>query len=670
MRKLLLCAVTSLTFILAGTSTPAETETCCEDHTGDANMSGDDWPTVGDVSILIEVLYLSQDWGWITCLDEADADASGGLTPTQDDITLRDLALILERAFITGTPLPYCNTPEAFDDVDHGAQDSLIAEIVYLGSEPDGQKVAVNLYMYNDVQDVRMLSSGFSWDTEKAILDSAALSETMASLELPENIQFFEENHLPTSNAEHLFRFVDLGYAAIAATSASRTHLATYYFTLSDWGADDYFCIELAPNIALDFVTPDLGEYSPEWGSPGCYPDMPVPTATGDPNGDGTVNASDLNAMIDYLYHGGAAPLYPYEADLNGDCILDLRDIQALDCMVFYSPNDPTDCDMIDVYPATTCEDPTPVFYNEPPTAVGDAVVTEETDGYRVDNIGTTGEDGISLHPTSYERGKGMRMDLENVDLAVTDASLGVSFSAWIEDESKFAFAEGSSIQQVGMAGITQVSGMGQFQITGNFNPIGDPEVGIEIYNRDSGLPSMSATVSGGGVIATGTSTGPPAQVRHVAVLGNKPPVFSFRFDQIIQFTLATSPPVQGYGNEINLVARNATRTITGVGPTTITSGYIGWFGVNNMKDGACCVGFVGNANMDPTDAMTIGDISVMIDHLFINEVPLECLEEADVNLSGVLLNPPLDETDITIGDISVMIDHLFLAQDPVSVCP
>jgi PKD repeat protein len=72
-----------------------------------------------------------------------------------------------------------------------------------------------------------------------------------------------------------------------------------------------------------------------------------------------------------------------------------------------------------------------------------------------------------------------------------------------------------------------------------------------------------------------------------------------------------------------------------------------------------CCVGTVGDVNGDGLPNPTIGDISALIDHLFITQDPLGCYPEADVNQSGGT-NPT--EADITIGDISSLIDHLFIS--------
>lgn len=64
-----------------------------------------------------------------------------------------------------------------------------------------------------------------------------------------------------------------------------------------------------------------------------------------------------------------------------------------------------------------------------------------------------------------------------------------------------------------------------------------------------------------------------------------------------------------------------------------------------------CCVGRVGDANMNGVDEPTIGDINALIDHLYIHQIPLPCWDEADVNFSG----------DITISDISILVDYIYI---------
>jgi hypothetical protein len=83
-----------------------------------------------------------------------------------------------------------------------------------------------------------------------------------------------------------------------------------------------------------------------------------------------------------------------------------------------------------------------------------------------------------------------------------------------------------------------------------------------------------------------------------------------------------------------------------------------------------CCSGKVGDVNGIGGDVPTISDITALVDWLFIDNIRPDCLEEADVNLSGTLSDPPLDWSDVTIGDISTLIDHLFINQPPLADCP
>ncbi|MBD3257182.1 PKD domain-containing protein [candidate division GN15 bacterium] len=81
-----------------------------------------------------------------------------------------------------------------------------------------------------------------------------------------------------------------------------------------------------------------------------------------------------------------------------------------------------------------------------------------------------------------------------------------------------------------------------------------------------------------------------------------------------------------------------------------------------------CCAGTsMGNVDNSPDNQVTLGDLTVMIDHLFVTLTPLVCLDEADLDLSGM---PSPDATDITLGDLTILIDHLFVSLAPLPPCP
>jgi len=79
-----------------------------------------------------------------------------------------------------------------------------------------------------------------------------------------------------------------------------------------------------------------------------------------------------------------------------------------------------------------------------------------------------------------------------------------------------------------------------------------------------------------------------------------------------------------------------------------------------------CCEGIVGDVNMNGMYEPTLGDITLLIDHLFITLPPLLCLAEADANQSGGY-NPGYEH--ISIGDIMVLIDHLYITLQPLPEC-
>lgn len=74
------------------------------------------------------------------------------------------------------------------------------------------------------------------------------------------------------------------------------------------------------------------------------------------------------------------------------------------------------------------------------------------------------------------------------------------------------------------------------------------------------------------------------------------------------------------------------------------------------------CCETMGNIDRSTDNLVTMGDLTVLIDHLFITLTPLDCLEEGNVDLSTDGL--------VTMGDLTVMIDHLFITLTPLPACP
>lgn len=72
-----------------------------------------------------------------------------------------------------------------------------------------------------------------------------------------------------------------------------------------------------------------------------------------------------------------------------------------------------------------------------------------------------------------------------------------------------------------------------------------------------------------------------------------------------------------------------------------------------------CCVGTVGNVDCDPNDEVDIADLTLMVDHLFVNFTPLCCTKEGYLD----------DNAFVDIADLTLMVDHLFISFQPLQNC-
>jgi plastocyanin len=82
-----------------------EPTTCCSGRVGDPNGMGGDEPTIGDVSVLIDALFITGNESPVSCLGEGDINQSGGANPVYADITIGDISILIDYLFITGPTL-------------------------------------------------------------------------------------------------------------------------------------------------------------------------------------------------------------------------------------------------------------------------------------------------------------------------------------------------------------------------------------------------------------------------------------------------------------------------------------------------------------------------------------------------------------------------------------
>ncbi|UCC44623.1 MAG: serine hydrolase [Candidatus Zixiibacteriota bacterium] len=80
----------------------------------------------------------------------------------------------------------------------------------------------------------------------------------------------------------------------------------------------------------------------------------------------------------------------------------------------------------------------------------------------------------------------------------------------------------------------------------------------------------------------------------------------------------------------------------------------------DGIGDACCCVTNTGNVDNDPGNICDIGDLTRLIDYLFISYEILDCPNEANTDGEGV----------IDIGDLTRLIDYLFISYEPTAACP
>lgn len=79
----------------------------------------------------------------------------------------------------------------------------------------------------------------------------------------------------------------------------------------------------------------------------------------------------------------------------------------------------------------------------------------------------------------------------------------------------------------------------------------------------------------------------------------------------------------------------------------------------------SCCVNDRGNVDASADEEVTLADLTVLIDHLFVTLTDPVCWEEANVDESA-----PEGAGSVTLGDLTVLVDHLFVSLAPLPPCP
>lgn len=80
------------------------------------------------------------------------------------------------------------------------------------------------------------------------------------------------------------------------------------------------------------------------------------------------------------------------------------------------------------------------------------------------------------------------------------------------------------------------------------------------------------------------------------------------------------------------------------------------------QNPGCLCLDAVGNVNCDYADLVTLGDVSMLLDHLYITGMRLPNLQEANIDADPAGI--------IELADVVLLVDHLFISKVELPLCP
>ncbi|MCB2231143.1 dockerin type I repeat-containing protein [bacterium] len=401
-------------------------------------------------------------------------------------------------------------------------------------------------------------------------------------------------------------------------------------------GSSEVARIEPPPAARGPHFTTQDGHYITDKSALDCE-------AYGDVNNDGIVNITDLTYLIDWLFMDGAPPDSIWEADLNGDCIIDTLDAYALTCVLFQGC--PT--------PVPTCCEPTPIVYGQGESigqdtayALGDAaVVVQDERSLQINNVGGSGYDGIRLQVSDSTRTIATKLD--NINLNQDSAGFRLNVLAHVSDPAKDGEIETQWVSLIGA-----FNQIGYIEVLANFNALGDPNVTMMVYQNK--FPVGQVVIPDGGLIAIGTegipSIGLPACTT-VVLHADSPPTFVLYFNKLIRFETVAGPIM--FGDELRVIAAGATKTLHDINAFDINGYYLGWFALTDWEAARCCWGFTGNTDYDLVDLVDLSDLIYLVNYLFLGGPMPVCMPEA--NVTGDL------DCAVDLSDLIHLVNFLFL---------
>ena len=202
-------------------------------------------------------------------------------------------------------------------EFDHLAADTIDLVVSVAPDAGSGLlNVQLDLYIFNDGNNILGVNVGYYWDHPDLFMDSAVLTP-LAEVAFDFYAFCYYRTVLDTTNVHQKFVFStgSMTWPCLAPHN-ERQLIASYYFTLNEWSESDSIVIDtMYWNTASEFIFGSSGaegyhNYLPVWNGPKVIYDTPASCCVlrvGDANGvDGDEpTLGDISVMIDAKFISG-----------------------------------------------------------------------------------------------------------------------------------------------------------------------------------------------------------------------------------------------------------------------------------------------------------------------------------------------------------------------------
>ncbi|RKX22890.1 MAG: hypothetical protein DRP45_11035 [Candidatus Zixiibacteriota bacterium] len=240
-----------------------------------------------------------------------------------------------------------------------GASDSLYADTIGIEftllphADSEQMNMQLDLWGFNDGDDLAGVGVGFTWDNPNLVMDSALASPMIGSS--CDYIFLYKYNDIEETNSGQQFMFASLRTTSTGILKSPERRLwASYYFTLTDWNAGDSIVIdtmEYYVGTKYMFIDPSIDVHRPYFAGSVVGYDTPPSCCVGatgnvDCSESEIADGSDLSVLINHLFVTFEELCCEPEADMIApDGQIDGGDLSALIDHLFIHPEIPLrDC--------------------------------------------------------------------------------------------------------------------------------------------------------------------------------------------------------------------------------------------------------------------------------------------------------------------------------------